>query len=756
MSEIVNLSRRRVLKGTLAGGVVLGLHVGGVGNAFAAAGGASSAQGAQAVFAPNVYIAVAPSGEIALVAHRSEMGTGIRTSLAMILADELDADWKTVKVLQAQGDAKYGDQNTDGSRSIRQFFQPLREAGGTARQMLVAAAAAQWRVAPSACHTEPGHVVHAASRRRLSYGALAVAAARQPVPGRDTLRLKDEDSWRYIGKSLPIVDLDDIVRGRATYGIDVVLPGMKYASIERASVYGATLKSVDSSEAMKVPGVLKVVSIPVTPEPSGFRPLGGVAVVATNTWSAMQGRKKLRLDWDAGANGSYDSAAYRRMLEDTARQPGKVVRKNGDAGAALQAAPRRISADYYVPHLAHAAMEPLAATASYANGAVEVWTATQNPQQARTTVAQVLGLQEPAVTINVTLLGGGFGRKSKPDYVAEAAFLSREVGAPVKLTWTREDDVRNDYFHAVCAQHMEGGLDAQGTTLAWLHRTVFPSIGSTFAPNVVYGSAGEVGQGVTDMPYAINNVQCENGSAVAHTRIGWYRSVYNIPHGFAVGSFVDELAATARQDPVQHLLALLGEPRHVDLHALGVDYPNYGASIDEYPIDTARYAAVVRAAAVRSGWSAHSLPAGHGRGIAVHRSFLSYVAAVAQVQVADDGSVRVTRVDLAVDCGRIVNPDRVVAQFEGAVVMALGNTLYSELTFRNGAAEQSNFTDYRVARIDSVPETHVYVVPSNAPPGGVGEPGVPPTMAAICNAIFNATGKRIRALPVDTALIKKA
>jgi len=684
------------------------------------------------------------------------MGTGIRTSLAMILADELDADWKTVKVLQAQGDAKYGDQNTDGSRSIRQFFQPLREAGGSARQMLVAAAAAQWRVAPSACHTEPGHVVHAASRRRLSYGALAEAAARQPVPARDTLHLKDEDSWRYIGKSLPIVDLDDIVHGRATYGIDVVLPRMQYASIERATVYGATLKSVDSSETMKVPGVLKVVSIPVTPAPSGFRPLGGVAVVATNTWSAMQGRKKLKLAWDAGANGSYDSTAYRRMLEDTARQPGKVVRKNGDTGAALQGASRRISADYYVPHLAHAAMEPLAATASYANGAVQVWTATQNPQQSRTTVAQVLGLPEQAVTINVTLLGGGFGRKSKPDYVAEAAFLSREVGAPVKLTWTREDDVRNDYFHAVCAQHMEGGLDAEGKTVAWLHRTVFPSIGSTFTPNVIYGSAGEVGQGVTDMPYAVANVQCENGSAVAHTRIGWYRSVYNIPHGFAQGSFVDELAAAARQDPVRHLLALLGEPRRVDLHALGVDYPNYGASIDEYPIDTARHAAVVRAAAVRSGWSTHPLPAGHGRGIAVHRSFLSYVAAVAQVQVADDGSVRVTRVDLAVDCGRVVNPDRVVAQFEGAVVMALGNTLYSELTFRSGAAEQSNFTDYRVARIDSVPETHVYIVPSNAPPSGVGEPGVPPTMAAICNAIFNATGKRIRALPVDTALLKKA
>ncbi|NPT41423.1 molybdopterin-dependent oxidoreductase [Paraburkholderia sp. 1N] len=754
MSQIVNLSRRRILQGTLAGGIVLGMRIGGINTAFAA-GALPQAGNVRGVFAPNVYVSVSPSGEIILVAHRSEMGTGIRTSLAMILADELDADWQTVKVVQAQGDAKYGDQNTDGSRSIRQFFQPLREAGGSARQMLIAAAAARWRVAPGACHTEPGHVVHTASKRRLPYGALAEAASRQPVPARDTLRLKDEDNWRYIGKSIPIVDLDDIVRGRATYGIDVVLPGMTYASIEHPPVYGATLKSVDAADAMKVPGVLHVVRIPLASLPAGFRPLGGVAVLATNTWAAVQGRKKLKLEWDAGANGSYDTAAYRQTLEDTARRPGKVVRSNGDTGAALQSATKRIAADYFVPHLAHAAMEPLAATASWANGTVEIWTATQNPQQARSTVAQVLGLPESAVTINVTLLGGGFGRKSKPDYVAEAAFLSREVGAPVKLTWTREDDLRNDYYHAICAQHLEGALDGQGKTIAWLHRSVFPSIGTTFTPNVLYGSAGELGQGVTDIPYDIANIQCENGAATAHTRIGWYRSVYNIPHGFAVGSFVDELAAAARQDPVQHLLTLLGPSRHVDLHALGVDYPNYGASMDEYPIDTARYAAVVRAAAVRSSWST-ALPARHGRGIAVHRSFLSYVAAVAQVEVADDGSVRVTRVDLAVDCGRMVNPDRVVAQFEGAVVMALGNTLYSELSFRNGMPEQSNFTDYRVARIDSVPQTYVYIVPSDAPPGGVGEPGVPPVSAAICNAIFNATGKRIRALPVDTGLLKRA
>jgi len=759
-NEIVNLSRRTLLKGTLAGGVVLGLHVGGVGRAFAAEvsrapGGAVPADGhPQAVFAPNVYVSVAPSGDVFIVVHRSEMGTGIRTSLAMILADELDADWRSVRVVQAPGDRKYGDQNTDGSRSIRQFFQPLRVAGGSARQMLIATAAARWHVDPATCATEPGYVVHRASGRRAGYGALAADAARQPLPAAATLQLKDERAWRYIGKSMPIVDLDDIVHGRAVYGIDVTRPGLVHASVEHPPVYGAKLVQVDTADALKVPGVLQVVRIPPAAPPSGFRPLGGVAVIATNTWAALQGRRKLKVKWERGANASYDSDAYRTQLSATANRPGKVVRNDGDAASALNGAHRRIAADYYVPHLAHAMMEPLSASASYANGAVEVWTATQNPQQARTTVAQTLGIDEQAVTINVTLLGGGFGRKSKPDYVAEAAYLARAVGKPVKLTWTREDDIRNDYFHAVCAQHLEGGIDANGKTVAWLHRTVFPSIASTFAPNVRYGAPGELGQGVTDVPYDIAHLRCENGPAVAHTRIGWYRSVYNVPHGFAQGSFVDELAAAAGQDPLHYLLALIGEPRHIDLKAMGVDYPNYGASLDDYPIDTARYAAVVRMAAERAGWGG-KLPAGHGRGIAVHRSFLTYVAAVAQVRVGDDGSVRVTRVDLAVDCGRVINPDRVVAQFEGAVVMGLGNTLYSEISFRDGASEQSNFTDYSVARIDSVPDTHIHIVPSSAPPGGVGEPGVPPVAAAICNAIYNATGKRVRTLPVDTSQLKR-
>jgi isoquinoline 1-oxidoreductase beta subunit len=504
---------------------------------------------------------------------------------------------------------------------------------------------------------------------------------------------------------------------------------------------------------LKVPGVERVVEIPGAPPPSGFLPLGGVAVVATNTWAAMQGRQKLNIQWEPGPNADYDTTSYRATLEQTARQPGKVARENGDVDGTLRTASKRISADYFVPHFAHAMMEPLTTAATFSDGACTVWTATQNPQQARATVAQLLGINQDKVTVNVTLLGGGFGRKSKPDYVAEAAFLARAVDAPVKVTWTREDDLAHDYYHAIAAQHLEAGLDANGKAVAWLHRTVFPSIQSTFTAGTVYGADGELSQGVVDVPFDIPNIRCENGPADAHVRIGWYRSVYNIPHAFAVGSFVDELAAASAQDPVRFLLSLLGGDRKLDPRLLGPRFSNYGASLEEYPIDIGRMRKVVSVAAERSGWGS-PLPARNGRGIAVHRSFLTYVAAVAHAAVAPDGTVTVPRIDLAVDCGMVVNPDRVTAQFEGAAIMSLGNTLYSNLTFKQGRPEQSNFGDYQVARIDATPETHVYVIQSEAPPGGVGEPGVPPVSAAICNAIFNAVGRRIRSLPVDSAQLK--
>lgn len=746
MSVIENVSRRRLLQGLGVSGLLLGAAVVGYSPIIQAAA-ATPVQ-----LQPNLFVLIGRDGKVTIVVSRSEMGTGIRTSLAMVLADELDADWRQVRVVQAQGDDKYGDQNTDGSKSVRLLFSVMREAGASARQMLIAAAAKRWNVDADTCRTADSTVI-SASGARFTYGELVADAVKQPTPGRDSLRLKSPDTWRYIGKPIPIVDLDDIVRGGAVYGIDMDLPEMKFASVERPPVYGGKVRSFDAKDALAVKGVEQVIEIPAPDMPAGFHPLGGVAVIAANTWAAVQARQKLKIEWDLGPNANYDTSAYQADLQATAMKSGKVVRNRGNVEPALQAAAKHVAADYFVPHLAHAMMEPEATVADARDGKCILWTASQNPQQTRTTVAEVLGVDPSAVTVNVTLLGGGFGRKSKPDYAAEAAFLSHMAGVPIKLTWTREDDITHGYYHAISVQHMEAGLDANGTVQAWLHRTVFPSIASTFTPNTLYGSAGELGQGVTDMPYDIPNIRCENGPAQAHVRIGWYRSVYNIPHGFAIGSFVDELAVAAGKDPVDFVLELLGQQRRLDLKAEGVDYPNYGASLEDYPIDIGRMRNVVGLVAERADWKG-SLPARQGRGIAVHRSFLSYVAAVARVAVAPDGQVSVLRVDLAVDCGQIVNPDRVVAQFEGAAVMSISNALFSQVTFKSGRAEQTNFGDYQVARIDDVPETHVYIVPSSAPPGGVGEPGVPPVAAAVCNAIFRATGRRIRSLPVDPGQLK--
>ena len=755
MTQIVNVSRRGLLKGiAAASGLVLSCQLG-----FHRSAQAQVARSWP--FAPNVFVAIDATGLVTIVAHRAEMGTGIKTDLPLIVADELEADWNRVRIVQAQGDARYGDQNTDGSRSTWQFYQAMREAGAAARQMLEAAAADTWHVPPRECRAENGAVVHAASGRRLSFGDLVEAAAEQPVPTADRLRLKDPKDWRYIGKPMPTVDLKDIVRGKAVYGLDVVLPGMKYAAVERCPVYGGKVKSFDASDALKVAGVERVIEIPATPIPSGFKPLGGIAVIANNTWAAQQGRERLKIEWNEGANATHDSRTYRAELEATAREPGRVMRNQGDVDAALAGAARRLTAEYFVPYLAHTPMEVPNAVAHFSGGVCEVWCPTQYPQGARTTVAQVLGVSETDVTLNVTLLGGAFGRKAKPDFAAEAALLSRAVGAPIKVTWSREDDVQHDYFHAICAQRLEASLDHGGRTTGWLHRTVFPPIPATFQPNVVYGDAAHLQQGFLDVPYDIANIRLENGPAPNHTRIGWYRSVYNIPHAFAVCSFADELAVAAGKDPVEHLRELLGAPRKIDLRAMGVDYPNYG--VEEllpgmrlaYLIDTGRLRGVLDLAAEKSGWGG-KLPPRQGRGIAVHRSFLAYVAAVAHVAVGQDGQVTIPRVDVAVDCGLVINPDRVRAQVEGAAIMGIGNTLYSNITFSKGRTEQSNFTDYIVARTDITPDTHVHLVESSAPPSGTGEPGVPPIAPAICNAIYAAVGKRIRALPVDTNALKVA
>ena len=751
------LSRRRFLQGSL-GLLTLAVTARGLVSVAwaddAPRYGADSMPGGT-VDDPLVFVSIATDGTVTIVAHRAEMGTGVRTSLPMVVADEMEARWDRVKVVQAEADeARYGNQNVDGSRSVRHFLMPMRRVGAAARQMLEAAAAARWAVPVAEVRATQHEVLHQPSGRRLGYGELAADAARQPVPTGDALRLKTRAEFRYIGKDqVRLVDLEDIGTGQAIYGMDMRLPGMVYAVVARPPVVGGTLRRLDSRKALALPGVLQVIEIPAFQGAPAFQPLGGVAVVARNTWAAMQGRAALELEWDDGANAGYDSAAYRQALEEASRAPGKVMRDQGDApGSWAQAAEReRFAAEYYVPHLAHASMEPPVATVRIQDGRADVWTSVQNPIAARDAVAARLGLQPEKVKVNVLLLGGGFGRKSKPDFVDEAAIVARAMpeGTPVKLVWTREDDIRHDYLHTVSCERLEAVVDRQGQVRSWLHRSAAPTIASLFAEGAKGQQLFESAMSAINMPYRIPNVRVETAEVPAHARIGWFRSVANIPHAFAAQCFIAELAHRAGKDHRQFALDLIGPARRLDPGTLA-DTWNYTESPERYPYDTGRLRGVIEAACEGAGWG-RELPEGHGLGLAFCYSFMSYTASVVEVAVDDEGEVRVLAVDMALDCGPQINPERIRAQMEGGAIMGLGLALASEITFESGRVQQSNFHDYEVLRHSASPRlirTHLVNDDHDLPPGGVGEPPVPPVAPALCNAIFAATGKRVRSLPV--------
>jgi isoquinoline 1-oxidoreductase subunit beta len=756
--ERAGTSRRGFLKAVPLTGLVL--YVGLPGRGLAADepkkyGGDAMPQGLRD--SPKLFVSIAPNGIVSIVVIRSEMGQGVRTSLPKIVADELEADWKRVRVVQAPGDeAKYGNQDTDGSRSTRHAFDPLRRCGASARTMLEQAAAAKWKVPLDQVQAKNHEVVHKPTGRKLGYGALALAAAKLDVPDAASVRLKQPSEYRYIGKTDTfLTDGQAIVTGKAQYGIDTRLPGMLYAVIARPAVLGGKVKSFDAAEALKVPGVVKVFALDGAPPPSQFMPIGGIVVVAKDTWAAIKGRSLLKIDWDDGAHASYDSAGYRSELEAAVQKTGgKAVRNEGDAYAALSKAAKKVEANYYVPHLAHASMECPAATARIVGGACEVWACTQSPQAAHDRVAKRLNLAPEKVTINVTLLGGGFGRKSKADFVVEAALVSQAMnGQPVKLTWTREDDLHHDYFHAVSAQHLEAGLDENGKITAWLHRTAEPTIVSIFAPDPKQLASFELGLGLTGMPYAIPNVRIENPEATAHARIGWLRSVNNIQHAFAAQSFIAEIAQAQGKDHRDFLLELLGPDRMIDPTKISEPW-NHGESPERYPIKTGRLRKVVERVTQEAKWG-RKLPSGQGLGMAVHYSFVTYVAAVIEVAVSAKGEISVPRIDVAVDCGPTVNPDRVRSQIEGACVMGLSQAVLSRITFKNGRAEQDNFHQFEVARMNLAPKViAVHIMPADydVPLGGVGEPGVPVIAPALANAIAAATGKRIRELPMKDQL----
>ena len=756
---IANVSRRGLLRSVAGtGAFVLAAQFPAVRAAMAYATGAEKMPHG-VVTNPHIFVSIDKDGIVTIVAHRAEMGTGAaRTSLPMIVADELEADWARVRVVQSPGDEEtYGNQDTDGSRSVRHFIQPMRQVGAGARQMLETAAAKRWGVDVSEVKARLHEVVHSASGKTLGYGELAADAANLPAPALDTLRLKEPSAFRYIGKgTISVVDLFDITTGKATYGQDVRLPGMMYAVVARPPVVQGKVASYDGAEAMKVPGVVKVVAIDGTPPPAAFSPLGGVAVIAKSTWAAMKGRDALKIVWDDGPNASFDSVAYKAMLEENVRKPGKLERNEGDVDAALSSAAKVITAEYYSPHLAHATMEPPAATARRTGDKWEIWTSVQSPGGARDDIAKRLGADIKDVTLHCTLLGGGFGRKSKWDFAIEAALLSKAMdGAPVKVVWTREDDIRHGFYHTVTAERLEAGLDKDNKVVAWRHRSAAPSLFANFMPDPKYPQFIELGMGFVDTPFNVPNVRLESGEAQSHVRVGWFRSVNNVAHAWAIQSFIAEIAHDLGRDPKDMLLELIGPARTVTApEKATTPWWDYGEPYGTYPVDTGRLRRVAELAAEKGGWG-RQLPAGHGLGIAAHRSFVSYIATVVEVAVDAKGNISVPRVDTAIDCGFYVNPERIRSQIEGAAVMGLSLAKYGEITLKNGRVEQSNFNDYPVVRHDESPavtNTHIVENGIEVPSSGVGEPGVPPFTPALCNAIFAATGKRIRRLPIGNQL----
>lgn len=697
---------------------------------------------------PALWIAIEENGAVKITCHRSEMGQQVWTAMAQIVADELEAEWDKVEIVQAEGHERYGDQNTDGSRSVRYNFHRLRIAGAAMKQMLTEAAAVYWKMEPSECSAAQGLASNSKNSDTLSYGNLAKLAARLQVPEEADVIVKDPKDWRYINKEIPSLTIPLITRGEGTFGIDVDRPGMVYAVVARPPQLFGKTGAVRDADALAIPGVLQTVKLPDANPPALFQPLGGVAVVATDTWAAIQGRNALEVSWIDGPNASYDSGTFAEQMKQTARRPGTVRRKRGNVASGLANAAQAIEAEYYAPHLSQSPMEPPAATAEWAGEKLECWACVQDPQATRQTLSDLLKIDKENITVHATWLGGAFGRKSKPDFVVEAALIAKEVGKPVKVTWTREDEVRHGYYHSVSAQRLEAGLDADGKCTSYLHRTVFPPIASTFVPGMDVPTDGEMGLGATDVPFAIPNLQVESGNAKGHVRIGWLRSVSNIYHAFAVQSFAAEMAHAAGKDQKDYLLELIGGARKIDPNAEGATYPNYDASLEEYPIETERLANVVNMVSDMAKWG-RKMPSGHGLGIAVHRSFLSYIATIVEVAVTPEGALTIPGVWLAVDSGTVINPRHARAQMEGGTIYGLSNALFGEITAKNGAVVQDNFPSWRVLRMGEAPKAfEVEIVKSNSAPAGVGEPATPPAAPALTNAIFNATGHRIRTLPI--------
>ena len=663
-------------------------------------------------FVPNAWLRIDKSGIVTVTVGKSEMGQGVLTSLPMIVAEELEADWSMVRYEHADADPKYGDMGTGGSTSVRGSWQHLRKAGAAAREMLVAAAAKHWGVKKSACKAVEGKVIHTPTGRTLTYGDLVEKAAQLELPA--DVELKNPKSFRIIGKSVPRLDTPSKVDGSALFGLDVKVPGMLYAVVARCPVFGGTVARFDAGKAQSVPGVRHVVQVET-----------GVAVVADSTWAALQGKEALDVTWNEGSNATLNTPGIRAMLEEAANKPGAVAERTGNAEEALKKAHRTLDAVYEVPFLAHATMEPMNCTAHVRQDRCEIWAPTQAAQWAQGEAARITGLAERDVVVHVTLLGGGFGRRSMPDFASEAVRVSKAVNAPVKLTWTREDDMQHDWYRPVSLHRLRGGLDARGRLTALWHSIVAPSISEQLEPgSVKEGLDRSAVEGAVESPYRIPNFLVDYVMANTAVPIGWWRSVYPTQNVFALECFIDELAQAAKKDPVTFRRALLSK--------------------------SPRMLKVLDTVVSRFGWK-KALSQGHYRGIACAPPsfFGSYVAQAAEVSVETGGKVRVHRVVCAVDCGQVVNPDTIEAQMEGSITYGLTAALYGAITLERGRVVQGNFDDYPLLTIDEMPKVEVHSVRSSGTIGGIGEPGTPPIAPAVANAVSAAVGRRVRQLPIQ-------